>query len=227
MANRQLTPYRPGSLGSFAATPPGGGSLFDLHRQMNRLFDDLFDRAPTGGAQGALQGAQTFAAPALEVHQADDKLEITAELPGVREEDIDLNIEDGMLTLSGEKRSTRTDEQRGYSERTYGRFERSITLPANVDEEACRAEFKDGVLTITLPLAAEKQRGRKIPLGSGATPAVGQQPAPTAHNDPHPAPAQQAAAHASGSAGQQRAGETGMGQQGSGQTPGNKDPQPG
>jgi len=136
--------------------------LFDLHRQMNRLFDDLFDRD-----QGTRSGQALLTAPALEVHQTDEKIEITAELPGVRQEDIELTVEDGVLTLRGEKRSTRTDEERGYSERSYGQFERSITLPSNVDEENCSADFKDGVLTITLPKTAERQRGRRIPLSGG------------------------------------------------------------
>jgi HSP20 family protein len=164
MARGYLTPWRGG--GSLAPTGYRrglGGSLFDLHRQMNRLFDDLFEQGGQGEG-GALTGA-TLAAPALEVHQDDRQIEITAELPGVREEDIDLSIEDGVLTLSGEKKSERTDEERGYSERSYGRFERRMTLPSNIDEEHCAADFRDGVLRITIPKAEEKQRGRRIPLG--------------------------------------------------------------
>lgn len=209
MANRQLTPYRRGSItpGAFGSTP--GGSLFDLHRQMNRLFDDLFDTTPASAQSPG--GGSMLSAPALEFHQSDDKLEITAELPGVRQEDIDLNIEDGVLTLSGEKRSERTDQERGYSERSYGRFERTIALPSNVDEDACKAEFKDGVLTITLPRAVEKQRGRKIPLGGGGQqPQVDQQ----AHNDTYEPPRQQAAEQPKGASAQQGAGHTGSGQPG-------------
>src|SRR5690606_23673621 len=143
MAYGYLTPRRRGSL---ATSGPGGG-LFDLHREMNRLFDDLFDQDGDSGAY-ARTGMST---PAMEIHQAEDKIEITAELPGVREEDIDLTVEDGVLTLRGEKKSHREDQQRGYSERSYGTFERRLTLPSNIDEEACSADFKDGVLTITLP----------------------------------------------------------------------------
>lgn len=158
MANAYLTPTRRGSLAGGGFRTPG--SLFDLHRQMNRLFDDLFDQdADTGSfARGGM------ATPAMEVHQSDDKLEITAELPGVKEEDIDLTVEDGVLTLRGEKKYERTDEERGYSERRYGTFERRLTLPSNIDEDKCSADFKDGVLTITMP-KSEKARGRRIPLG--------------------------------------------------------------
>lgn len=157
MANAYLTPWRRGSL---AGGGLGGGSLFDLHRQMNRLFDDLFDQNGDGGP-GARSGFRT---PLMDLHQAEDKLEITAELPGVSEDDIELSIDDGVLTIRGEKKSSRSDDERGYSERSYGTFERRLTLPANIDEDNCTADFRDGVLTVTLPIS-EKARGRRIPLG--------------------------------------------------------------
>ena len=181
MAYGYLTPLRRGSL---AGGGLGGGGLFDLHRQMNRLFDDLFDQDGDSGAY-ARPGMST---PAMDIHQADDKIEITAELPGVREEDIDLTVEDGVLTLRGEKKSSREDQQRGYSERSYGTFERRLTLPSNIDEEKCSADFRDGVLTITLPKSAEKARGRRIPLGEGS-----QQRTIEAQNDREPRSMQQAA----------------------------------
>lgn len=161
MAYGYLTPRRRGTLAGSGLG--GGGGLFDLHRQMNRLFDDLFDQDGDSGVY-ARPGMST---PAMDIHQGEDKIEITAELPGVREEDIELTVEDGVLTLRGEKKSSRDDQQRGYSERSYGTFERRLTLPSNIDEEACSADFKDGVLTITLPKSAEKARGRRIPLGGG------------------------------------------------------------
>ena len=116
-------------------------------------------------------------------------MQVRAELPGVSQDDIDLTIEDGMLTLSGEKRSERKDEN-GYSERSYGRFERRIALPSNIDEDKCQADFKNGVLTITIPRAAEKARGRRIPLGSS-----GEQSSRRieAQNDAETMPRQQAA----------------------------------
>lgn len=187
MANGFLPPFRRGSLTSgspFAGF--GGGSVFDLHRQINRLFDDMFERPP--GSAGA--GQADLSAPALEVRQTADAVEICAELPGVKQDDIELTVEDGVLTLRGEKRSERTDEERGYSERSYGRFERSVALPGNIDEGKCSADFKDGVLTVTLPKSAERQRGRRIPLGSG-------QQRLEAQNDSPAAPRQQAAEESS------------------------------
>lgn len=140
-----------------------GTSLFDLSREMNRLFDDLMDQDGDSG----FYARAGMAAPAMDIHQSDNEVEITAELPGVKEEDIDITIDDGTLTLRGEKKSSREDEEGGYRERTYGSFERRITLPGNIDEDNCSASFSDGVLTITLPKKEEKNRGRKISLGSG------------------------------------------------------------
>lgn len=196
MANAYLTPWRASTLPGLRTAGLGGGSLFDLHQQMNQLFDDLFERGPRGES-GASSGAG-IAAPALDVRQDDGKMEITAELPGVREEDIDLSVEDGVLTLRGEKKRTWRDEERGYSERSYGSFERRITLPSTVDEDKCSADFKDGVLTITLPKTAEKARGRKIPLGGSR-----QQGTIEARNENEPAPRQQAAAEPEDGGGQQ------------------------
>lgn len=156
-----LSPYRNGSV-----APPGtgatGGSLLGLNREINRMFDALFEQ---GGDSGTLSPGML--APALDVHQDDTKIEITAELPGVNEDDIDLTVEDGVLTLRGEKRSQRSDEERGYTERSYGTFVRRISLPPTVDENACSADFENGVLKITLPVSEQKSRGRKIQLGRG------------------------------------------------------------
>ena len=159
MAFGYLTPFRSRT----PARSATGGSLFDLHRQVNRLFDDLFDQ----DGDSRFYARAGMAAPAMDIHQDDKQLEITAELPGVKEEDIDITIDDGVLTLRGEKKSAREDSQTGYRERTYGSFERRITLPVGVDEDACSADFRDGVLTVTLPKNEEKARGRKIPLGEG------------------------------------------------------------
>jgi len=152
-----LSPYRRGT----ASGSPRSLGLFDLHRQMNRMFDDLFEAEGDSG----FYARAGMSAPAMDIHNGDDAVEICAELPGVKEEDVDLSIEEGVLTLRGEKKSAREDKETGYSERSYGTFERRITLPSNIDTEACSAHFEDGVLTITLPKTEERNRGRKIPLG--------------------------------------------------------------
>jgi HSP20 family protein len=183
MANGYLTPWRRGSLAG--GGPLGSGTLSDLHRQMNRLFDDLFE----GGPLSRLAGGGGTGWPQLEIEQQDDRIEIVAELPGVAENDIDLTIEDGVLSLTGEKRSERKDEN-GYSERSYGRFERRIALPSDVESEQCTADFRNGVLRVTIPRSAQGRQGRRIPIGSSQR--------LEAQNDAEPAPHQQAAQEGSG-----------------------------
>ena len=98
---------------------------------------------------------------------------VTAELPGMEEKEVELLLEDGVLTLKGEKRAETTDTGRGYSERSYGRFERSIALPVPVEEDKAEATFRNGVLTVTLPRAAEApERRRRIAINGTGAPAA-------------------------------------------------------
>ena len=98
-------------------------------------------------------------APASEASGSDDAYRITVELPGVAEQDIHLNIEDGFVTLKGEKRTER--EEKGdtwfFSERQYGSFSRSFRLPPDAEEDKVDAQLKDGVLTITVPKSTPKK----------------------------------------------------------------------
>jgi HSP20 family protein len=158
---------------------------------MNRLFDDVFRGFDTPSLWGG-----RAAWPQIEVQDADSEYRVTAELPGLEEKDVEVLFEDGVLILRGEKRSDRSDDERGYTERSYGTFERRITLPGNVDEDKCSAEFKDGVLTISLPTSDEKARGRRIPLGR-----QGRTEQPANANEPRPSEHQQAASE------EQRGGE--------------------
>ena len=90
---------------------------------------------------------------------------VTAELPGLEEEDVELRVEDNVLILRGEKRTEVEDAERQYSERSYGRFERHIGLPAEVDEERASATFRNGVLTVTLPKTERaRQHAKRIPI---------------------------------------------------------------
>lgn len=137
--------------------------LFNLHREMDRLFDAAFrDFGLFGGRSQATW-------PHLELVESGDGYTLTAELPGLDEEDIDLSLQDGVLTLSGEKRSEHDDKQRGYSERSYGSFTRSITV-GDIDPSKVEADFDKGVLTVTLPRSAEAaQRVKRIPINASAT----------------------------------------------------------
>jgi HSP20 family protein len=136
--------------------------FWSRRRDIDRLFDDFFS-APLAGfdRRAAMQW------PSLEVSQTDAEVRIAAEVPGMSEKDVELWVEDGVLTLRGEKKSETEDKDRGYSERYYGRFERRIALPSGVDESNARADFRDGVLTVTMPKTAEAERGRRIPINAG------------------------------------------------------------
>jgi HSP20 family protein len=98
------------------------------------------------------------------VRRTADGLQVTADLPGLRREDIDIELLDGALRISGERGMEHEEEQEGVlrSERRYGRFERVIPLPEGVDEEAVTARFADGVLEVTVPLPKEAMKARKI-----------------------------------------------------------------
>ena len=130
-----------------------------LRREVDRLFDDFFT-APFGGSGRAMQ-----AWPSVEVRERDDEIRVCAELPGMKEEDVELTIENGILAICGEKSGE--EEERGWSERFYGRFERRIALPDGVDEDGAKADFSDGVLTVTLPRSPDAARTRRIPIGGG------------------------------------------------------------
>lgn len=132
-----------------------------LQRNMRRLIDDVFrEPFPAAGFGRSFSAAW----PSVEVNESDTEVRISAEIPGMNEKDVELFVDDGVLTLRGERKSETEDRDRGYSERYYGRFERRIALPANADEDAAKADFRDGMLTVTIPKTAESARGRRIPI---------------------------------------------------------------
>lgn len=135
--------------------------FMQLRREMDRLFEDFF-RTPVFGG-----GAGVAVWPSVEVSDSDDEVRVTAELPGLSDKDVELTVQDGMLTLRGEKKSESEDRDRGWSERYYGRFERRIALPDGADEERCEANFRDGVLTVRMPKSESAARARKIPINAG------------------------------------------------------------
>ena len=135
--------------------------FFTLRREMDRLFDDTL----RGFGLSAFAGGNGLSWPHVEVIDRDKEVRVTAELPGLEEKDVEVRVEDNVLTLRGEKRTELNDEERHYSERSYGRFERQIALPAEVDDERASATFKNGVLTITLPKSERaRQQAKRIPI---------------------------------------------------------------
>jgi HSP20 family protein len=138
-------------------------SMTALQREMNQLFDEFLTRS-WGAPLSRFEGRFT---PRVNVEERDDEIEITAELPGMEAEDVDLTLTDDALTISGEKREEK-EEERGnyhYMERSYGSFRRSIPLPGAVDADEVDATFKNGVLTITMPKVAAKGQ-KKISVSS-------------------------------------------------------------
>ena len=140
--------------------------LLSLHREVNRLFDDVFrgfSVPPLGGLERSLSW------PSLELGETEKEVRVTAELPGLEEKDVEITVEEGVLTLRGEKKSEVEDTDRGYTERSYGRFERRIGLPRGVEQDKASATFKNGVLTVTLPKSeAANENVRRIPVNAKA-----------------------------------------------------------
>jgi HSP20 family protein len=132
-----------------------------LRSQIDRVFDDAF-----GGRGGWLAERGRVFAPQLEITETDKEVKVCAELPGIEPKDLDVNVTDQELTIRGEKRSERAaDEKEGryWTERTYGSFERTISLPTEIDGSKATSEFKNGVLRITFPKREEaRQRSHKI-----------------------------------------------------------------
>lgn len=124
-----------------------------------RLLDEMFREWPAARGRGL--------APALDVHEDEKQYAISVELPGVKKEDVQVELQEGTLTIRGEKSSEREEkkEQRRYTERSYGSFSRSFRLPTDADAEHLDASFRDGVLTITLP-KTEEAKPRTIAIKS-------------------------------------------------------------
>jgi HSP20 family protein len=125
----------------------------ELQNDMNRMFDQYVRRANPGA------GSETSAvwAPAVDVYEDEGSFVIHAELPGLGKEDIELHLENRTLTIRGERKLEKGLRLEGFHqrERLYGRFARSFTLPASIDQEKISASFKDGVLSVVLPKAEE------------------------------------------------------------------------
>jgi HSP20 family protein len=139
-----------------------GNPFLSLHREMNRLFDDAFrsfDVAPFGSAH-------IMGWPNVEVSETDKEVKVTAELPGLEQKDVAVELANGMLTISGEKKSETEDKERRFSERYYGRFERRIPVD-DIETDKVDASFHNGVLTVKLPKSpTAKEKVKKIAIKS-------------------------------------------------------------
>jgi HSP20 family protein len=131
-----------------------GNPVLALHQEMNRLFDNFFRGFdwPVAGPAGWSTGLW----PHIEVIDSADDVKVVAELPGITENDIEVTLQEGMLTLKGEKKSQSSGAV--YSERWQGQFVRTLQLGPDVDPDKVKAEFKNGVLTVTVGKRPEMQR---------------------------------------------------------------------
>lgn len=135
-----------------------------MRRDVERLFED-FSRG-LGWSPPAL--AQTGTAPRIDISETETELNIEAELPGVEENDVELILSDGRLTIKGEKKHEKEEKKKDYHlvERSYGSFARTLSLPFDVDPEQIKASFDKGVLKVTVPKPAEiKAKEKRIPIG--------------------------------------------------------------
>jgi HSP20 family protein len=131
--------------------------FLSLHREVNRLFDDVF--RGFGSGLPSSSGAHSFGGgwPSVGISDNEKEIKVTAEVPGLEEKDIEVLLNDGVLTLRGEKHTETEDKDRQFSERYYGRFERRIPLGVEVNDDEVDARFKNGVLTVTLPKTEKAQ----------------------------------------------------------------------
>jgi HSP20 family protein len=144
--------YRPGK--SVAGWP----AFADAPTRLSRMMEEMFDGEMAHGFGWT---------PVVDIIENDGELRLTAELPGMKREDVHIEVNEGMLTLRGEKREQK-EEKNGNArlvERTYGAFERSFTLPRSVEAAKIAADFADGVLTVHMPKTA-KAAGRKVEIAA-------------------------------------------------------------
>jgi len=149
--------FRPAS--SFEANK---SFLSALNREIDHVLDEFGSFSPAGTSRGTT--------PRMSVSESDQSVEIEAELPGVEEKDVDVALNDDVLTIKGEKRMENHSQHSDfcYQDRSFGKFARSITLPFEPDPKTVKTLFSKGVLKITLPRSAGKQHSVKIPVKSMA-----------------------------------------------------------
>jgi len=137
-----------------------------LQREVERVFDDFTRGFPSLTSFGHT-GSSLM--PSIDVTETDKEIEITAELPGLEEKDVQINVADNVLTIRGEKKAEKEEKDKNYRliERSYGSFERSLELPAGVNADAIKASIAKGVLKVTVPKPAPAQ-SKKVEVKSAA-----------------------------------------------------------
>jgi HSP20 family protein len=144
--------------------------LDSLQGDMNRLFDRFFEGRPGNG------GAVRRWIPAMDLVETGDHLVLRADLPGMSEDDVDIEIKDGVLTLSGERKAEHEEKGEGFHrvERSFGRFSRSLSLPEGVDADKVDANFADGVLEVRVP-KPEESKPTRVQIGKSSIEGTGEE----------------------------------------------------
>jgi len=140
--------------------------LDTLQGEVNRLFSSFFDTPTTGGANGNAAGRRWV--PAMDLVETTDAFVLKADLPGLGEDDFGIEVENDVLTISGDRKSEHEAQHEGYYrlERASGAFSRSLSLPDGIDPEAVKATFEHGVLTVRVPKPAQA-KPRRVKIGVG------------------------------------------------------------
>jgi HSP20 family protein len=138
-----------------------------LQREVDRLFDDFARGWPTAGWPTMDRAPQLM--PSMDVAETDKEIEITAELPGMEQKDVELNLADNILTIKGEKKSEKEEKDKNYRtyERSHGSFSRTVELPAGIDPDEIKASLSNGVLKVTVPKPAPAQ-AKKVEVKAAA-----------------------------------------------------------
>ena len=138
-----------------------------LQNEMNRLFNTVYDAPAPGGNGGTMRRWM----PAMDLLETEDHFVLRADLPGMTEQDVNIEVEDRVLTVSGERKAEHETSKEGYHrvERAFGSFSRSLTLPEGVNPEAVQAEFHNGVLEVWIP-KPEERKPRNIQIGGNGKP---------------------------------------------------------
>ena len=139
-----------------------------FQEQINRLFNEAFDRSTE-------EGSLTTWAPSVDIYETEQELVVKADLPDVKPEDLDIRVENNILTIRGERKFEKKVDEDKYLrvERSYGSFSRNFSLANTVNTEAIKADYKDGVLTLTIPKREEaKPKQIKVQVGNTAAAAA-------------------------------------------------------
>lgn len=141
------------------------GHFDELNRQMNELFEDFFDDFGKHSLISEKHGRDFMFSPHFDVAETENSIEVSAELAGMDEKDIDVSLDNNVLTIKGEKKEEKEEKKKDYhvSERCYGSFQRSFSLPDGLDEAGIKAKFSKGILHIALPKSEKtKSKSKKI-----------------------------------------------------------------